>query len=468
MVYAPLQCIPLVLTLNFNEMKPIAYILICLTMLSFTGCSKFLDAKPDERLATIATIKDMQALLDNYATLNYSDPAMGEVYGDNYFLTNEVFNARDEYDRNMYTFASSNIFKPKTNVWNNVYTQVNIANTVVQAANDHRQQLNDETAIRHIIAQSLFFRGKAFYHALSLWTMPYKADVAEKSLGIPLRLNANFSEPSVRSNVAKSYQQVINDFQNCISALPKIATTPARASKAAAYGMLSRVYLQLRDYENARKYADSTLQIQNTLLNYNTLNAAANFPVPKLNVEIVFEGRAETASHLVQARAFINPQLYQLYAANDLRKTVFFRASGSNFLFKGNYQGAATFFNGITTAEMKLTRAECNIRANKVEEGLAELNELLINRFKTGNYTPVVGLSKEDALQLVKSERRKELIFRCMRWLDMKRFNEEGDEISLTRVVNGKTYTLEPRSKANALAIPEDVIELSGMQQNER
>lgn len=443
-------------------------IYFAMLVIAFTSCNKFLDAKPDQRLATISTVKDMQALLDDYATLNYGDPAMGEVYGDNYFMSDEVFNARDEYDRNMYTYADANIFKPKSNVWNNVYTQVNVANTLMQAVIDNRDKIADQTALGHITAQALFFRGKAFYHALSLWAMPYDVAYSETQPGIPLRLNANFSEPTVRSTLAKSYQQVIDDFKNCIPSLPKVAATPARASKAAAYGMLSRVYLQMREYEMAGKYADSSLQIKSALLNYNTLNAAANFPIPPLNVEVVFEGRAETASPLVQARAFINPQLYQMYAANDLRKIVFFRASGTNYIFKGNYQGTPTFFNGVTTAEMKLTRAECHIRANRITEGLADINELLLNRFKTGTYVATFGLNREQALALIKAERRKELIFRSMRWLDIRRFNEEGEGLILTRTLSGKTYTLQPRSKGYALAIPEDVVALSGIAQNER
>lgn len=439
-----------------------------LVIITFAGCSQFLDAKPDQRLATISTIKDMQALLDDYATLNNSDPAMAEVYGDNYFLSDDVFNARDEYDRNMYTYAPANIFKPKSNAWNNVYTQVNVANTVMQAVADNREQLNNHAELDHIVGQALFFRAKAFYHATSLWAMPYSAATAATLPGIPLRLSANFSEATVRANVAQSYQQVINDFQKAIVALPKVATTPARASKAAAYGMLSRVYLQLHDYESAGKYADSCLQIKSALLNYNTLNAAANFPIPPLNVEVVFEGRVETAPHLAQARALINPLLYQSYVTNDWRKTVFFRASGTNYLFKGNYHGTATFFNGITTAEMKLTRAECHIRANRITAGLADLNDLLLNRFKTGTYSAAAGLDREQALALIKMERRKELIFRSMRWLDIRRFNEEGDGVVLTRTVNGTTYTLQPITKGYALAIPEDVIELSGIAQNER
>ncbi|WP_410220962.1 RagB/SusD family nutrient uptake outer membrane protein [Pedobacter sp.] len=443
-------------------------ILLIGCMCGLFGCKRYLEAKPDQRLATIETVKDMQALLDDYATLNYSDPAMGEVYGDNYFMSDEVFNARNEYDRNMYIFAEAHIFQPKLNVWNNVYTQVNIANTILQAVDDKQQKINNDAAISHIRAQALFFRAKAFFNALNVWAMPFNANSAGTLPGVPLRLNANFNLPSVRSTIAEGYQQTIADFKESCTALPPLDITPMRPSKAAAYGMLCRVYLQMRDYVQAGKYADSCLRLKNGLLDYNTLNASSNYPVPKLNVEVVFEGRGETAAPLVQARALIMPELYQLYAANDLRKTVFFKASGSNYVFKGNYEAAASFFNGITTAEMLLSRAECLIRAGDVQKGLDDLNLLLQYRYKKGTFSSINVSSKEDALKLIKTERRKELIFRCMRWLDIRRFNEEGDGIVLKRTINGTTYTLSPGSKGHALAIPEDVIALSGMKQNER
>ncbi|WP_343533306.1 RagB/SusD family nutrient uptake outer membrane protein [Pedobacter sp.] len=431
------------------------------------GCEEFLAEKPDQRLATIETIKDMQALLDDYAKLNYSDPAMAEVYGDNYFMADEVFNARNEYDRNMYVFADARIFQPKLNVWNNVYTQVNIANIVLQAVRDKEQRINDRNGISLIRAQALFFRAKAFFNALNVWTMPYNVNSAGALPGIPLRLNANFNLSSTRSTIAEGYRQVIADFKESCAVLPLHALTPMRPSKASAYGMLSRVYLQMRDYVQAEKYADSCLQLKSGLLDYNTLNAGSNYPVPKLNVEVVFEGRGEMAAPLVQERALIKPDLYQLYEANDLRKTIFFKASGKNFVFKGSYEAAASIFNGITTAEMLLSRSECLIRNGDVQKGLDDLNTLLRHRYKTGTFSSINVVAKEDALVLVKAERRKELAFRCMRWLDIRRFNEEGDGIVIRRTINGKTFTLIPRSNSYALAIPEDVIELSGMKQNE-
>lgn len=446
----------------------IKYFAATLVIIAMTGCEKFLEEKPDQKLATITTIRDMQAVLDDYATLNYTDPAMGEVCGDNYYMTDVVFNARDEYDRNLYVWASANIFKPQYNAWTNIYAQVNVANNILQAVADNSTIINDNDALAGISAQAYFFRGRAFFNALGVWSMPYNKATAETLPGIPLRLNADFNEPSTRQSIADGYDQVLADLKKSAQFLPDVVPSPTRSSKAAAYGMLSRVYLQMRDYIAAGEYADSCLRFQHRLLDYNTLTITVNFPLPHLNEEVIFESRVATVGPIVQSRALINPVLYDMYHTDDLRKLAFFRASGTSYIFKGSYQAGATLFNGITTAEMLLTRAECKARDGKVNEALDDLNLLLQYRYRTGTFVPTLATSSLEALEIIKDERRKELAFRSMRWLDIKRYNEEGDGITLSRTIDGKVYKLEPQSKGYALPIPEDVIALSGMQQNER
>ena len=198
------------------------------------------------------------------------------------------------------------------------------------------------------------------------------------------------------------------------------------------------------------------------------MNSSANFPFLPLHAEISYEGRLNGHATTSQARAMISLDLYRQYAANDLRKTLFFRASGTNYIFKGSYEGNATHFDGIATDEMLLTRSECRIRNGQVQQGLHDLNTPLERRYKSGTFTRYQNLTQEQALQLVKIERRKELLFRGIRWSDIRRFNQEGDQIILKRIVNGKEYTLLPNSLLYAIAIPEDITSLTGMAQNRR
>ncbi|WP_343609398.1 RagB/SusD family nutrient uptake outer membrane protein [Chryseobacterium oranimense] len=112
--------------------------------------------------------------------------------------------------------------------------------------------------------------------------------------------------------------------------------------------------------------------------------------------------------------------------------------------------------------------AECKIRLNRVEEGMNDLNNLLIKRWKTGTFVPITANSQAEALDIVLKERRKELLIRGLRWPDLKRYNRDGANITLTRTVKGQTYTLPPNDLRYAIAIPEDIITLSGMPQNPR
>ena len=67
---------------------------------------------------------------------------------------------------------------------------------------------------------------------------------------------------------------------------------------------------------------------------------------------------------------------------------------------------------------------------------------------------------------MVLLERRKELTLRGLRLSDIKRLNKEGRGITLTRIVNGVAYTLPANSARFANPIPENIIEISGMEQN--
>ncbi|NTE05600.1 RagB/SusD family nutrient uptake outer membrane protein [Agrobacterium tumefaciens] len=437
-----------------------------LSLICFSGCKKYLDEKPDQQLSTIETTEDMQALLDNYLKINFNDPGVANSCTDDYYVTNDVFNARAEQDRNLYLWKTENNFAPLSPHWASSYELVYICNAILDAVAQKNNHIIPDAKLKYIVAQSRFHRSRAFLNVISIWTKAYNQGSAAADLGIPLRLDADFNKTSVRASLAESYDQVLNDLKAAIVDLPIKDVSVIRPSKVAAYGLLSRTYLQMRNYIQAGLYADSALQIQNTLMDFNTLNAAANFPIAQQNAEVLFDSRAVATATGSQARALISPDLYNLYGNNDLRKTVFFRASGTAYIFKGYYAGGPSVFNGVATDELLLTRAECLTRQNKINEALTDLNRLLINRYRKGTFVPYVNLTQATLLALIKVERRKELAFRTLRWGDIKRWNMEGDGIVLSRTVNGEQTILAPNSLRYALPFPEDVIALTGMQQN--
>lgn len=81
-------------------------------------------------------------------------------------------------------------------------------------------------------------------------------------------------------------------------------------------------------------------------------------------------------------------------------------------------------------------------------------------------YIPITAGSSDEASQLILQERRKELLFRGLRWIDIKRLNKEGAGIVLKRKVGEDLYQLSPNENKYALPLTTDIITLARLEQN--
>lgn len=455
-------------------------LVICLFLgVVLTGCKKFLDKKPDERLAVPTTIVDLQSLLDNWTSISQRDPYGGEVSSDDYYLTTADFLSRDENDRNLYIWNKDRQFKTGNtgNDWGYCYDVVYKSNLVLSKLDKITRTAGDEIKWNNLKGEALFLRGKSFLALSGVFSLAFDENSADTDMGIVLRLDPNFNLPSRRSTVRQSYNQVIGDLTAAAYYLPAHASHVLKPSKAAAFGLLARTYLWMRKYDKALLYADSCLQLNNALLDYNTLTASQTFPFAAsryINPEdIVHYNITGPPPTLSQSRAKIDSLLYRSYHGDDLRRTVFFRlntgAAAGTYAFKGSYYGSAVLYCGVSTNEIYLVKAECLARAGDKDSALATLNALIRKRWKNAvAYPSIVAVDATEALSKVLIERRKELLMRGLRWMDIKRLNKEGANITLTRIISGQSYILPPNDPKYALSIPEDVINISGIPQNPR
>ncbi|WP_316847113.1 RagB/SusD family nutrient uptake outer membrane protein [Pedobacter psychrodurus] len=451
-------------------MKNFKLIIQLVSLVWLSSCEKFLDEKPVKSYATPSKVVNLQAILDYYPSMNTSDISGGEISASDYYLSDAQWAAlATENFRNMYVWSAKDVYPLGSNDWSNAYKSVYIANTAIDGLNKIKA---DQSGFEwnNVMGQALAFRAKFFLQIASVWSMSFDSNSAAADLGIPLRLNSDFNELSVRSSLQQTYDQILKDLKAAVLLLPVSQVSPLRPSRPAAYGLLARTYLSMRDYVSAGKYADSCLQLSNQILDFNTLNPSAAYPVPKLNTEVIFESYMTTAGPINPTRSFIDLDLYNSYAADDLRKVVFYKDNNNGtYAFKGSYEGSAVLFSGLATNEIYLTRAECAARAGRLQDAMNDVNTLLSKRWnKSKPYVPYTASSIKEALDIVLKERRKELVMRGLRWIDIKRLNREGAGIVQSRQLNGITYTLPPNDPRYALAIPEDIITLSGIQQNPR
>ncbi|RYY49955.1 MAG: RagB/SusD family nutrient uptake outer membrane protein [Chitinophagaceae bacterium] len=435
-------------------------------IIQLSACKKFLDEKSDARLVVPSTQQDLQALLDDYLRMNYTDIASVELSADDYYYTSTDWNALAVEPKALHVWQPENIYLPGANDWANPYKAIFVSNTVLEHIDKVEQQpLAEWNSIK---GQAFYHRAKSYTVLLNAFAPAYHSATAATDLGLPIRATTNFNEPSARPPLAQNYETVIQDLATAIPLLPTRPVHVMRPSKPAAYGLLARTLLFMQRYSEALKYADSALAISNQLLDFNTLNANATWPIAMFNVEVLMENRFSNTA-LANSRAKIDSNLQRSYALNDLRRTVFFKNNNNGtYGFKGSYEGGSAFFSGIATDELYLIKAECLARNNDVAAAMETLNKLLIKRWKTALFVPLTAANSNEALDIILQERRKELLLRGLRWPDVKRLNKEGRNIGMTRRLNNLLYALPPNDPRFAIEIPGDIIQLTGMQQNPR
>jgi len=445
-------------------MKRLIYLSIFL-LLILGACKKFLDAKSNQSQAIPETLTDLQALLDHYQWLNYSDGPAAEISTDDVYLTDADLAARPENERNMYTWQRRNIFVQDSGDWLYNYRAIYRSNVVLESVLKIDKNPGNASQWDNISGQAYFIRAKNHLRGLYIWGNAYN-EQSPNDPGIPLKLTSDFNEPSTRATVAAGYAQVVADLKKAIAMLPLKAVHVMRPSKPAAYGLLARTYWSMRKYDLALSYADSALMLKSDLLDYNLLNAAATYPLTQFNAEVMQDSYT-SSSVLSNTRAKVNPSLYALYETNDLRKTIFFNDNkNGTYGFKGSYEGNSNLFSGLAVNEILLIRSECLARMGRLSEALADLNRLLINRYRKNTFIEKTGTDQIKILDEILSERKKELLLRGLRWIDVKRLNLEHAGISFTRTYKGTVFNLNANSSGFALPIPERVIELADLEQN--
>lgn len=464
-----------------KKIKISALIVLLASMILCAACKKdWLDAKPNKALVVPSTVADYQALLDNTnngggQSMNINYPTLSMVGDGDYYITDATYNNLGyQAEQGAYVWAATADFydgQPSQD-WIYAYNRILNANVVLDGIPSLNINASTQAAFNNVKGSALFFRSYDFFNLSQQYCKVYNASTANTDLGVPLRLSSNVNLTVKRASVQQTYDQIIKDLQTAVPLLPATPLYPTRPSKPAVYGLLARVYLAQENYNKALLYADSCLQLQSGLMDFNQLTPTLYAPFQQFNKEVVFSAMFAGYASLSPKRTMIvDSNLFKSYNANDLRLIFyFFKNNNGSTAFQGSYFGyVGEFFAGIATDEMYLTRAECYARTGNTNAALKDLNTLLQNRYKTGTFTNLTAANADAALALIVAERRKELCFRNLRWSDLRRLNKDPRfQTTLTRVINGQTYTLTPNSPRYVL--PLDPIETTtgGLEQNPR
>lgn len=451
-------------------------ILYC-SLLLLIGCSKneFLDKKPNSSIIIPTTLTELRAMLDYTQVFTFS-PGLGEMAADDYYLLPVNWQAiASVVERNSYTWESD-LYSNQLSIadWSLPYQQILYANIVLEQLEKTKPAESEIREWTDIKGSALFKRALALSSLVQHFAAAFDSATMNTAPGVPIRLTTDVRSYQQRNSLKECYDQIFNDLNVAAQLLSPVVPAVAknRPSKPAAYALAARNALFTGQYEKAKNYADSSLQLYNHLTDYNSISTTAVTPFDRSQPEILYYCQAISQYSILSTLSttvFADTGLYRSFAVNDLRRSIFFRTiSGSNMGFKRGYSGTTFAFTGLATDEVYLIRAESLARLEKTNAALTDLNTLLQKRWRTGTFTPVTAVNAADALTKIIAERRKELVWRGLRWQDLKRYNKEGFNIRLQRIIGADNYTLEPGSNKYIFPIPQEEISLSGIIQNPR
>ena len=451
---------------------------IVITTLTISCNKDFLDTKSSSSIVIPQTVSDFREMLENVVVYQ-STGALGQLASDEYYYLNKSGwqAATTATERQSYIWAKD-VFGGDVAVkdWNDPYSAIFYANNVLDGLSALKDSVGN-SEFNFVKGWAYFVRGYEYYDLMRNFAPAYDSVSASSDLGVPLKLSSGIDDIDARSSVKVCFDRILEDISASIPLLPAQYSSghPNQPSKFAAYGLLARIFLYMRDYNKAYLFADSALLLHDTLIDYNTISTTSNYPFSNDNVESIY-----TTSQVLKYTATVvgnnsrmiavDSNLLKTYDSTDLRLKIYFRTrTYNNMTMKGGYYGTGLYpFTGLGVDEMYLIRAEGAARMGNINIAIDNLNELLSKRYQTGTYVSKVFTNKDSLLSSILLERRKELIWRGLRWSDLKRLNKEGANITLTRNLDGELYRLEANSPNYVFNIPSDEITLSGIVQNSR
>lgn len=433
--------------------------LLCLLLgtTSFS-CEKFLDAKSNSSITVPSTIRDLRAILDHDIEMNNFYPAPLEIAADDFLLTDVGYWSIYQEGQDVYTWNDQGI---QGAWWSIPYKVISNTNIILEGLERIKEgNLKERQSIE---GEALFLKGWALFYLAQTYCMPYTYSDAGDGLGMVIPKSSSTVITEKRASLKETYTQIIADLTKAISLLPNQQEYVTRSSKLAACAAMARIYLTIGDYKNAEMMVDQVFEIRSDLLDYATLDRKASLPLNMdNNTEIMYTGGSSSSSfYILNANVYINPELYKLYDDGDLRKEIFFEKGKQGYKFKGFQNGEQTgFYGGLVMDELYLIKAECLARKTQLREGLSYLNKLVRNRYDKLKFVPLTAGTGKELLDKVLLERRKEMVCRGQRWLDIRRLNKEGTwNLTLSRSISdGKVthnFVLPPNDLRYAFLVPQ-------------
>ncbi|UKY86941.1 RagB/SusD family nutrient uptake outer membrane protein [Elizabethkingia anophelis] len=317
------------------------------------SCTSELDVQP-EGTPTEASFWKTENDLVTGANAMYKPLYDSEFYGRGFFwfinASDDMVTGRAKSEAdNAKNFSSNYIAAGDLETqWNKRYTVIGIANRVIRNVDN----IQAATAVKNKYLGEALFMSSRMYFELAY-------SYGNEKAGVPIIDRTKELDPNPiprAANVTENYNYIINDLKKAAELLPAQEELAAkdfgRPHKAAAWALMAKVYLFMKDWKNAAYWANEVMTKgnRNLLNNYADVFKAENnysseyiwsIPsTPKFNaigsilpgVMLENKGWGE-----YNGWGYFQPtkELFTEYEAGDLRRDVTILKAGDKFTFNG-------------------------------------------------------------------------------------------------------------------------------------
>lgn len=436
--------------------------IICALALSLTGCADFLNVENLGKSTIAGFFGDEDGLkaaglgLHRLVTDFYDDQyiRMGELPGDNINLIR--VNA-SQIIQLVYDFESrpSDTSGYPYLAWKRGYEICTNANNILYYGKELLDKYPEhEELINQHFGYAYFARALAIFDLCNVFAMPYDytADASHPGV-VAIDYVPGFDSELARNTVGDCYKLVLSDLLAAINCFgEETERTPTYFSGLACKALLARVYLYMKDYGNAAKYAAEVMaQVPLTdRADYvNMFRKAQDFPgeaILRMNSYDTGNSMYRLCIPLSGASIVPDDAFMAKFSADDVRKELFTfvaeEEDGEEYVGKV-YTAICKFLpykHGVSTAEnrrwdpivlrvseMYLIHAEALCLGGGDLSAAADDVKALRAR-ALGKQPSEVSLSYGSPAELdriIQEERSKELCFEGHRFFDLKRRGED-------------------------------------------
>lgn len=328
-----------------------------------------------------------------------------------------------------------------------------------------------------VMAYARVKRAASYFRLVNFYADTYQPTTASSTLGVPLITSADVNAPYYQATVAEIYEFITNDLLTALPALPDKGLTILHPGAGAAHALLSRVYLQMMDYDNALAQAQEALKINDRLTDWNAIydqyaniveDSTSYTNIPSQDdfesVENYYFCHGNGSPNYGQNDLNLPQERGQKVEEGDAQFAVRWklRTVNQDTYYKGMTMG---YHNkaGVSTPEVYLIAAECTARKGDITTAMQLLDKVRVTRIRPDKYQPSSATNLREAIEKIRLTKDNEGLNSMFPFADAKRFNAEGTYArTLTKVYEGQTLTLSPTSHLWTMVFPAGAVKNHG------